>query len=248
MKKLNLFLMLALFGLGMMVQTVEAQISHAPATAEFGLQGTTGPAANARHAIAPYAQVTANATYTFIGISHPSLDTAHTSIGIAVEALDMVTVPNTVAGRAAVFTVNAGETHRVFIVNQGHATINSNNSAFTDSKTHLITTTDSSHFGNIKVTGIGSAPILETTDGGATKRGGRYNDGTTTGTGSGVVYRLDNVSQLAMWGVVYQSSNGAGFALEFIGDMHDSSLGTSFTENGMMSINEVSAGGGRGIN
>ena len=100
MKKLNLFLMLALFGLGMMVQTVEAQISHAPATAEFGLQATTGPAANARLAIAPYAQVTANATYTFIGISHPSLDTAHTSIGIAVEALDMVTVPNTVAGRA----------------------------------------------------------------------------------------------------------------------------------------------------
>ena len=243
MKKLNLFLMLALFGLGMMVQTVEAQISHAPGTAEFGLQGTTGPAANARHAIAPYAQVTANATYTFIGISHPSLDTAHTSIGIAVEALDMVTVPNTVAGRASVFTVNAGETHRVFIVNQSHATINASNSAFTDSKTHLITTSDATQFGSVKVTSLGTSPTEATN---TASRPGDYIDA------SNEVFRLDNISQLAMWGVVYQSSNGAGFALEFIGDMHDSvniGYGSIDIDNpGDKANHKLSAGGGRGIN
>ena len=194
MKKINLFLMLILLGFGVMVQTVQAQLTAAP---DLSLQTTAGTGANAlgasynaRIAIAPYAQVTANATYTFIGVSHPSLDTAHTSIGVAVEAIDMVTVPNNAAGRAAVFTVNAGETHRVFIVNQSHATINGNNAAFTDAKTHLINTTDASQFGSVKVTGIGTAPTIATLD---TKRPGRYAD-TGTSSISSDIERYDNVS------------------------------------------------------
>ena len=241
MKKLNLFLMLVLLGFGVIVQTAQAQLTVAPVLPKDST--AVGPAFNARHAVAPYAQVTANATYTFIGISHPSLATAHTSIGVAVEAIDMTTVPNTAAGRAAVFTVNAGETHRVFIVNQSHSTINGNNSSFTDSNTHLITTTDASQFGNIKVTGIGSHPNVPTTAGAANGTGARpgsYNDGGDT------VTRLDNVSQLSMWGVVYQSSNGAGFALEFIGDMHDSSASSAV--NGFPATHGKSAGAGRGIN
>ena len=43
-----------------------------------------------------------------------------------------------------------------------------------------------------------------------------------------------------MWGVVYQSSNGAGFALEFIGDMHDSSA--AGTESGYCGTNGVCSG------
>ena len=170
MKKINLFLMLTLLGFGGMVQTAQAQMTTAPdlslQTAAAHVVGLTAMEAdyNARIAIAPYAQVTANATYTFIGVSHPSLDTAHTSIGIAVEAMDMTTVPNNSAGRAAVFTIHAGETHRVFVVNQSHATINLANSAFTDSKTHLITTPDTSQFVNIKVTGIGTSPTVPTND------------------------------------------------------------------------------------
>jgi len=241
--------MLALLGSGLMAQTAQAAaLTEAPnlglatATTPEG-KGATGPAYNARLVIAPYAQVTANATYTFIGISHPSLDTAHTSIGVAVEAMDMTTVPNNAAGRAAVFTINAGETHRVFIVNQSHATINTNNTSFTDSKTHLITTSDASQFGNIKVTGIGSAPTI-TTNATNAGRGGRYN---TSGCGT-TCQRYDNVSQLAMWGVVYQSSNGAGFALEFVGDMHDSSLGASATSAGYEATHKYSTGAGRGVN
>ena len=256
MKKLNLFLMLALFGLGVLVQTAEAQLTQAPIlTDQAGTagHGTHGTGHNARLVIAPYAEVTANSTYTFIGISHPSLNTAHTSIGVAVEALDMETVPNNAAGRAAVFTVNAGETHRVFIVNQGHATIKASSTAFSDGKTHIITTPDTSQFGSIKVTGIGTSPV-EATD--TTNRPGSYNDSTTTGSGATNVERLDNVAQLSMWGVVYRSSNGAGFALEFIGDMADSVVGTNLpnetagavTLGGDLAQPFRTTGAGRGIN
>jgi len=252
MKKLNLFLMLALFGVGATVQTAQAQLTTAPnlSLETGGIHPATGPRHNARYAIAPYAQVTANSTYTFIGVSHPSLDTAHTSIGVAVEAIDMTTVPNNAAGRAAVFTVKAGETHRVFIVNQSHSTINTNNTSFTDSKTHLITTTDASQFGNIKVTGIGTSPDKATN---VSKRyaAGWYNDQATSGSGGTNVNRLDNISQLSMWGVVYQSSNGAGFALEFIGDLHDASNGTAEAgagTDGLVAISASKAGQGRGLN
>ena len=243
MKKLSLFLMFVLLGSGLMVQTVRAaDIVTAPDLK--GSESTTalGPLYNARFAISPYAQVVPNSSYTFIGISHPSLATAHTSIGIAIEALDMTTVPNNASGRAAVFTIDAGTTHRVFIVNQGHATINSSNSLFTDSQTHLITTADSDQFGNIKVTSIGTVPTLYT---GVSQRPGAYASGVD------VISRWDNVAQLAMWGVIYKSSNGSGFALEFIGDMHDSnalgSATTGFEASGYaMPHNTTSSG--RGIN
>ena len=252
MKKLSLFLMFVLLGFGLTVQTVQAvEITQAPDMK--GSESTTakGPSFNARLAISPYAQVVPNSSYTFIGISHPSLATAHTSIGVAVEALDMTTVPNNASGRAAVFTIDAGTTHRVFIVNQGHATINSSNSLFTDSLTHLITTADSDQFGNVRVTAIGTVPTLYT---GTSQRPGAYMSGVD------VISRWDNVAQLAMWGVVYQSSNGAGFALEFVGDMHDSSsqspgggyhagneLEYGFQCSGL-AISEQCPSGGRGIN
>ena len=251
MKKLSLFLMFVMLGFGLMAQTVQAaDITSAP---DFYTASSShsGPLHNARFAISPYAQVVPNSSYTFIGISHPSLATAHTSIGVAVEALDMTTVPNNAAGRAAVFTVDAGTTHRVFIVNQGHATINASNSLFTDSQTHLITTADSDQFGNLKVTAIGTVPTLYT---GVSQRPGAY------AAGVDVISRWDNVAQLAMWGVVYQTSNGAGFALEFIGDMHDSSSQSpggglhsgNQREYGLQSegfaIDQQGASGGRGIN
>ena len=203
MKKLNLFLMLVMLGSGMMVvQTAQAgPITQAPcegltnnnASPPVFVDGSNcgkGPNWNARIAIAPYAQVVVGDSYTFIGISHPSLASAHTSIGVVVEAMDMTTVPDTAAGRAAVFTVSAGETHRVFIVNQSHATININNSSFTDTKTHLITTPDTSQFGNIRVVGIGTHPALASNE---TKRGGKYRTAAANS-----VLRHDNISQLAM--------------------------------------------------
>ena len=184
MKKLSLFLMLLMLGFGIMAPhttQAAAPITTAPCEGTTFTSGVLpaiddgncdiGPQWNARIAIAPYAQVVAGSSYTFIGVSHPSLATAHTSIGLVVEAMNMTTVPNNATGRAAVFTVSAGETHRVFIINQGHSTINLDNSAFTDTQTHLITTTDSLQAGNIKVWGIGTSPNVATLD---TQRPGRY--------------------------------------------------------------------------
>ncbi len=247
MKKLILFLMFVMLGFGVPIQTAHA-LDATPLTSAPLPQGTE-ELYNARFAIAPYAQVVPNSSYTFIGISHPSLATAHTSIGVAVEALDMVTVPNNAAGRAAVFTVHAGTSHRVFIVNQNHSTINVSNTAFADANTHLITTSNESQFGNIKVTGIGTAPTTSTTN--EHRVGGVYREATPNS-----LERLDNVSQLSMWGVVYQTSNGAGFALEFIGDMHDSSVGGSsgaadgkgYLADGHGYGKTQTTGAGRGIN
>ena len=262
MRKLSLFLILAMFGFEMLhVQTAHAvtgagaQITKAPCEdsrdKDLGSCGTKAQW-NARIAIAPYAQVVAGSSYSFIGISHPSLATAHTSIGVVVEALNMTTVPNTAAGRAAVFTVSAGETHRVFIVNQSHSTINLNNSAFTDTQTHLITTTDAAQFGNVKVWGIGTEPNFAHL---TTNRPGSYTHNGSSATGT-VITRFDNVSQLSMWGVVYQTSNGAGFAMEFIGDMHDSSGASGIAipavaggkTCGRAMLKSNCSGPGRGIN
>ena len=232
MKKINVFLILILFGFGVVVQSAQSiPITTAPHLGAGTLataSKTTGPSHNARLAIAPYAQVVPNNSYTFIGVSHPSLATAHTSIGLVIEAMNMTfsTSGPIEEARAVVFTVDAGTTHRIFIVDEGHATINSSNAAFTGANTHILATTPGeTQFGNIRVTSIGSHPNTNT------HSGARY-DGATVGYGrvcstttvtSSCIQRYDNLNQLAMWGVVYQESNGAGFSLEFIGDMHDSS-------------------------
>ena len=209
-----------------------------------------------------------NNSYTFIGVTHPSLATAHTSIGLVIEAMDMVTAgANNKATRAVVFTINAGETHRVFIVNQGHDTITVDNDAFNNANTHLIKTADVAQFGSIRVTSIGTHPNIQTHD---FNRPGNYRDkwGATVLTDQADdtpgVFRFDNLNQLAMWGVVYQESNGAGFSLEFIGDMHDSSAAgvQPYTGGGVanhltkthnhkahgIALAGTSAGAGRGIN
>jgi len=234
MKKLSLFLILTLFGITTIAEGAQskgaAELTAAPNLAERDSNDdfiNRGPTHNGRLAIAPYAQVVPNSSYTFIGVSHPSLATAHTSIGLVIEAMSM-SHPTQQAGngitvamqRAVAFTIDAGQTHRIFIVNEGHAVINSLNASINNKNTHIIETkSDEAQFGNIRVTAVGTEPNNKTSD--QNRTGGVYKP-TFTGVGGGV-QRFDNLNQLAMWGVVYQESNGAGFSLEFIGDMHDSS-------------------------
>ena len=195
MKKINLILMLVLLGFGF-TPFAQAAVLTAPETKVPG-----------RIAISPYAQAVPNDSYTFIGISHPSLDSSRTEVGVALEVLGMTTVPDNAAGRVAIFTVDAGETHRVFVVDVNHATINASNASFTDTRTHLIFTAASSQFGNVRITGINENPTT-----------GDILSGATT------PYLWDNVAQLNMWGVVYIEANGTGFAMEFVGDAGDSSI------------------------
>ena len=194
-----------LFGFAVLAQSVQAQnIPDVPRDTRFSQS----------IALSPYVQAVPNDSYSFIGISHPSLDTAVTQIGVALEVIDMTTTVNSHAGRSAIFTVGAGETHRVFVVPQGHATINSSNSAFTDARTHLIPTVNSAQFGQIRVTAVSERAELA---GASTSSRAHPFQGTQK--------KFDNLAQLSMWGIVYVESSGTGFAMEFIGDMQDSTPG-----------------------
>ncbi len=182
----------------------------------------------ARIVLSPYAQTVPNDSYTFISVNHPSLDTALTQVGIALEVLGMTTVPDNSAGRASIFTVNAGETHRIFIVNVSNSTINSSNASFTDSRTHLILTRDSAQFGNIRAVAVNERPLNATT--------------------VNSIRKYNNLGQLSFWGVVFIESSGTGFAMEFIGDAHDSSIGRNFGSSQLDGVSGTSSGVARGIN
>ncbi len=225
MKNIKQLTLVALFGVLYFAQVAGAAIEKADPNRY-----------SERVAISPYAQAVPNDSYTFIGISHPSLDSALTQIGVVVEAIGMTTTINNAAGRAAIFTVDAGETHRIFIVNQGNATINSSNASFTGSRTHLIPTVDTAQFGAVRVTTINEAPLA--------------------GTDVGGVDKFANLGQLSIWGIVYIESGGAGFAMEFIGDMADSTIGGNVGHVKPLNAGGLAAGGrpentappGRGIN
>ena len=210
MKNIKPLILLMLFGMLSFAQTASGQL-QADDTRE-----------STRLAYSPYAQAVPNDSYTFMGVSHPSLDTAATQIGLVVEVIGMTTTTNNAAGRASVFTVDAGETHRIFVVNQGHSTINSSNSSFTDSRTHLIPTVDSAQFGSIRITTTSSTP--------------------TTADANG---NYANLAQLNIWGVIFVEAGGTGFAMEFVGDMQDSSIGGTISSAGLVSGTTTA---GRGIN
>jgi len=177
-----------------------------------------------RVVISAYAQAVPNDSYTFISVSHPSLDTAQTQIGVGLEVIGMTTLVNNAAGRAAIFTVDAGETHRVFVANVSHSTINS---SIADSKTHLIFTVDSAQFGNVRAVGIHENPSSSVV----------VNN----------VRKFNNLSQLDFWGVIFIESSGTGFSMEFLGDAHDSTIGRNHI-NVLDGATGVSTGVGRGIN
>jgi hypothetical protein len=179
-----------------------------------------------RVVISPYTQAVPNDSYTFISVSHPSLDTAQTQIGVGLEVIGMTTCcPDGAASRAAIFTVDAGETHRVFVANRSHSTITA---SIADSKTHLIFTENSPQFGNVRAVGINENPASSAVVNG--------------------VRKFNNLSQLNFWGIVYIESSGTGFTMEFIGDAHDSTVGRSFGDSRLEGLAIQSTGVARGIN
>jgi hypothetical protein len=213
MKNIKPLILLMLFGMLSFAQTASGQL-QADDTRE-----------STRLAYSPYAQAVPNDSYTFMGISHPSLDTALTQIGVVVEVIGMTTTTDNAAGRASVFTVDAGETHRIFVVNQSHTTINTSNSSFTDTRSHLIPTVDSAQFGSIRVTTTSATP--------------------TTAVSVNSVNKYANLAQLNIWGVVFVEAAGTGFAMEFVGDMQDSTIGGNISNAGAV---DGTTAAGRGIN
>ena len=181
--------------------------------------------ARERAAVSPFFQVVPGEAagggfYTFMAFSHPSLSDAAASIGVIVSAEG--SSGNIVGNSSVNFTVAAGETHKLFIVATNHSTINAttNSGSFT-ARDHFITTTSGgAATGNVRVLSANTTP--------QTPSSGLFN----------------NLNQLAMWGVVFSEGTNAGFAMEFIGDMHDSTIASGIATAGTSGVPSA----GRGIN
>ncbi|MFQ5717696.1 MAG: hypothetical protein ACE5GQ_11430, partial [Nitrospinales bacterium] len=133
-----------------------------------------GAAAKASSAISPYFQTDNNSVYTFIGISHPSLNTAMTNIGLTIQ-----TVGAAGASGKKTFTISAGETYRIFIASTNHSSVNSLN--ITGDRVLFIgMTTGSTVAGSLLFTGNKKSPAARVA-------------GTT---------KFNNLRQLTIWGAV----------------------------------------------
>jgi len=147
-----------------------------------------------RTAVSPYVQTDVNSTYSFVGITHPSLNSAVTQIGLSLSAVGFSgTAPS------ASFTIGAGETYRIFVVSTNHSTINS--STITNSNVLFVgVTSGSGQSGQLRM----SLNAVEPT--------ARYFGN-----------KVNNLNQISMWGAIVIPSSSTGFAMEFVGDAHDSS-------------------------
>ena len=158
---------------------------------------------------APYWQVDSG-SYTFMAVSHSSLSGMASEIGLIINAIDSA---GTAYGTAQEFTVSAGATTRVFIVPTNHATVNSNN--ITTAK-FLAGTTDFT-YGHVRINPVASAPQLIF---GAQGCGGIRSSSIVCNNITGRGFR--DITMLSYWGSVIIEAQTTGFAMEFVGDMNDS--------------------------
>ena len=152
---------------------------------------------NSSRIVSPYWQ-SDSGSYSFIAVSHTSLSGMASQIGMTINA---ITSDQSAFGTAVTFTIDAGTTQRIFIQRTGHSTVNST----TIPTGNFITGTTNFSHGHIRID-----PIATST--------------TTTSNSAGIAlgdgYR--DATMLSFWGAVIVESNTTGFAMEFIGDMHDS--------------------------
>ena len=150
----------------------------------------------------PYWQVDSG-SYTFIAVSHSSLSGMASQIGITINA---ITSAGVAYDTAESFTITAGNTERVFIVPTSHSTINP--TSITTAK--FLQGTSGFTYGHVRVNPVASHPQL--------KRGGDKLANFARDQGAG----FRDATMLTYWGSVIIEANTTGFAMEFIGDMNDS--------------------------
>ncbi len=135
-------------------------------------------------------------SYSFISVSHSSLSGLASQIGLVVNAIQS---DLTAFGTAVTFTISAGTTQRIFIARTNHSFLSP---AVIPTASFIIGTSSFRH-GHIRVDPIASNPAIVAAD-------------TLSGRG------FRDVTMLNFWGAIVVESNTTGFAMEFIGDMHDS--------------------------
>ena len=175
-----------------------------------------GTWANNYMVTSPYWQVQGGESYTFVAVTHSSLSGMASQIGVVINAIDST---GAAYDTAESFTDVAGNTQRVFIVPTNHATVNSTNIT---SAVFLAGTTDFT-YGHVRVNPSTTHPQL--------KFGGKIDRFSTTGAG------FRDATMLSYWGSVIIEANTTGFAMEFIGDMNDST-----TPGKLDSANYMSSG------
>ena len=169
------------------------------------LAGNAYAVTNSESVVSPYWQ-SDSSSYTFIAVSHTSLSGMASHIGLTVNA---ITSDQSAFSTAVTFTIESGTTTRIFIVRTNQSTINSTSIS---SAQFIVGTTNFEH-GHIRVDPISSNPeTINSATGNLGLTGGGYRD----------------ITMLSFWGTVVVETNTTGFAMEFIGDMHDSAAPPNF--------------------
>jgi hypothetical protein len=159
------------------------------------LAGNAFAIENSSRVVSPYWQ-SDSGSYTFIAVSHTSLSGMASQIGLTINA---ITNDQSAFGTAVTFTISAGSTERIFITRTGHTTVNSTSIP----TANFIEGTTNFEHGHVRIDPIATSPTV----------------GLSRATGYGG-YR--DATMLSFWGAVVVEQNSTGFAMEFIGDMHDS--------------------------
>lgn len=150
---------------------------------------------NASQVLSPFWQA-GTGTYSFVSISHPSLQGMSSQIGVrAIPIMDNgFSSPEFLVQE---FTISAGETKAYFLVPPG----NSNPAFFLQNQnTNTVARLPGEATGSLRFEPIASDPKVQDIE-------GNYPD----------------ITMLTYWGAVVFESGNTGFALEFIGDLADSS-------------------------
>ena len=137
-------------------------------------------------------------SYTFMSVTHASLEGLATQIGLVVNAIQS---DKTAFGTALTFTISSRETKRIFITRTNHPFLSPTT---IPTAAFIIGDSDFQH-GHIRIDPVSSNPEVHTPS------------------GSG----FRDVTMLNFWGAVVIEANTTGFAMEFIGDMHDSKATSS---------------------
>ena len=132
-------------------------------------------------------------SYTFMSVTHSSLEGLATQIGLVVNAIQS---DKSAFGTAVTFTISSRETKRIFIVRENHPDLSP---ATIPTAAFIIGSSNFKH-GHIRIDPVSSNPEIHIPS------------------GSG----FRDVTMLNFWGAVVIEESQTGFAIEFIGDMHDS--------------------------
>ncbi len=142
--------------------------------------------------VSPYWQ-SDSSVYTFMAVSHPSLTGMNAQIGMSVHA---VLNDRSALFGSTEFTLNRGDTRRLFIAGFDNPVINST----TIVNEPLISGPSGAYHGQLVINNKASHPNVE------------------TGNDEG----YQDIRMMSFWGAIVIQGTNTGFAMEFIGDNQDS--------------------------